>query len=112
MYTGVGARRIRETFEMLRNFAPAVLFVDEFDALGAARGAAAAGDESASIINELLVQVRNVYEQQIVFVLYFVLQFMHDKKNDNFVDGLCLAVWAVQGHLLLGIKSHSHKRSI
>eukprot|EP00882_Tetradesmus_deserticola_P027703 GHRQ01030786.1.p1 GENE.GHRQ01030786.1~~GHRQ01030786.1.p1 ORF type:complete len:122 (-),score=31.57 GHRQ01030786.1:107-472(-) len=43
---------------MLRNFAPAVLFVDEFDALGAARGAAAAGDESASIINELLVQVR------------------------------------------------------
>jgi ATP-dependent Zn protease len=57
VYTGVGARRIRETFEMLRNFAPAVLFVDEFDALGAARGAAAAGDESASIINELLVQV-------------------------------------------------------
>jgi hypothetical protein len=57
VYTGVGARRIRETFEMLRNFAPAVLFVDEFDALGAARGAASAGDESASIINELLVQV-------------------------------------------------------
>lgn len=57
MYTGVGARRIRETFEMLRNFAPAVLFIDEFDALGAARGAAAAGDESASIINEMLVQV-------------------------------------------------------
>jgi ATP-dependent Zn protease len=53
----VGARRIRETFEMLRNFAPAVLFIDEFDALGAARGAAAAGDESASIINEMLVQV-------------------------------------------------------
>lgn len=42
---------------MLRNFAPAVLFVDEFDALGAARGAAASGDESANIINELLVQV-------------------------------------------------------
>lgn len=57
VYTGVGARRIRETFEMLRNFAPAVLFIDEFDALGAARGAAAAGDESASIINEMLVQV-------------------------------------------------------
>lgn len=57
MYTGVGARRIRETFDMLRNFAPAVLFIDEFDALGAARGAAAAGDESASIINEMLVQV-------------------------------------------------------
>jgi AAA+ superfamily predicted ATPase len=61
VYTGVGARRIRETFEMLRNFAPAVLFIDEFDALGAARGAAAAGDESASIINEMLVQVGCCY---------------------------------------------------
>lgn len=29
MYTGVGARRIRETFDMMRNFAPAILFVDE-----------------------------------------------------------------------------------
>ncbi len=57
VYTGVGARRIRETFDKLRQNAPAILFVDEFDALGAARGAAASGDESASIINELLVQV-------------------------------------------------------
>ena len=55
VYTGVGARRIRETFERLRTNAPAILFVDEFDALGAARGAQASGDESASIINELLV---------------------------------------------------------
>ena len=56
VYTGVGARRIRETFEKLRTNAPAILFVDEFDALGAARGAQASGDESASIINELLVR--------------------------------------------------------
>lgn len=39
VYTGVGARRIRETFEKLRNYAPAILFIDEFDALGASRGA-------------------------------------------------------------------------
>jgi AAA+ superfamily predicted ATPase len=37
--------------------APAILFVDEFDALGAARGAQSSGDESASIINELLVRI-------------------------------------------------------
>ena len=55
MYSGVGARRIRETFDRMRKNAPAILFVDEFDALGAARGAAASGDESASIINEILV---------------------------------------------------------
>ncbi len=53
--SGVGARRVRETFERLRNSAPAILFIDEFDAMGAARGAQASGDESASIINELLV---------------------------------------------------------
>lgn len=39
------------------NQAPAILFVDEFDALGAARGAQSSGDESAAIINELLVRV-------------------------------------------------------
>lgn len=37
--SGVGARRVRETFAKLRQAAPAILFVDEFDALGAARGA-------------------------------------------------------------------------
>ena len=58
MYTGVGARRIRETFDTIRNHAPCILFVDEFDALGAARSGSSTGDESASIINELLVQVR------------------------------------------------------
>ncbi len=51
----MGARRIRETFEQMRNAAPAILFIDEFDALGAARGGQAGGDESSSIINELLV---------------------------------------------------------
>eukprot|EP00877_Chromochloris_zofingiensis_P008651 jgi/Chrzof1/4039/Cz13g18040.t1 len=69
VYTGVGARRIRETFEMMRNFAPAILFVDEFDALGAARGAAGAGDESASIINELLVQMDGFEDNRGIVVL-------------------------------------------
>lgn len=69
VYTGVGARRIRETFDMMRNFAPAILFVDEFDALGAARGAAAGGDESASIINELLVQMDGFEDNRGVVVL-------------------------------------------
>lgn len=54
----MGARRIRETFEKLRGAAPALLFIDEFDALGAARGGQAGGDESAAIINELLVRTR------------------------------------------------------
>lgn len=55
VYTGVGPRRLRETFELVRNAAPAILFVDEFDALGSARGNSVGAEEGASIINELLV---------------------------------------------------------
>jgi len=69
VYTGVGPRRIRETFEKLRNSAPAILFVDEFDALGAARGAQASGDESAAIINELLVQMDGFEDNRGIVVL-------------------------------------------
>ncbi|GFH16281.1 AAA domain-containing protein, partial [Haematococcus lacustris] len=59
IYTGVGPRRIRETFQKMRDNAPAILFVDEFDALGAARSGSGQGDESAAIINEMLVHARN-----------------------------------------------------
>ncbi|MEW5306932.1 MAG: hypothetical protein WDW36_009362 [Sanguina aurantia] len=69
VYSGVGARRIRETFEKVRNNAPAILFVDEFDALGAARGQQSSGDESASIINELLVQMDGFEDNRGVVVL-------------------------------------------
>lgn len=60
---------MRETFENMRNAAPAILFVDEFDALGAARGAASAGDESTSIINELLVQMDGFEDNKGIVVL-------------------------------------------
>lgn len=69
VYSGVGARRIRETFDKMRKNGPAILFVDEFDALGAARGTAASGDESASIINELLVQMDGFEDNNGVIVL-------------------------------------------
>ncbi|KAG2495020.1 hypothetical protein HYH03_006952 [Edaphochlamys debaryana] len=69
VYSGVGARRVRETFDRLRAAAPAILFIDEFDALGAARGAQASGDESASIINELLVQMDGFEDNRGLVVL-------------------------------------------
>ncbi|KAG2437047.1 hypothetical protein HYH02_011309 [Chlamydomonas schloesseri] len=69
VYSGVGARRVRETFDRLRNAAPAILFIDEFDAMGAARGAQASGDESASIINELLVQMDGFEDNRGIVVL-------------------------------------------
>ncbi|KAL6745073.1 P-loop containing nucleoside triphosphate hydrolase protein, partial [Haematococcus lacustris] len=69
IYTGVGPRRIRETFQKMRDNAPAILFVDEFDALGAARSGSGQGDESAAIINEMLVQMDGFEDNRGVVVL-------------------------------------------
>ncbi|KAG1666581.1 hypothetical protein FOA52_000548 [Chlamydomonas sp. UWO 241] len=69
MYAGVGVRRIKETFDKMREAAPALLFIDEFDALGASRGAQAGGDEATSIINELLVQLDGFENNSGVVVL-------------------------------------------
>jgi cell division protease FtsH len=74
VFTGVGARRVRETFDLLRNYAPAILFVDEFDALGASRGGGGGGggngnEEGASIINELLVQMDGFEDNRGIVVL-------------------------------------------
>jgi cell division protease FtsH len=74
VFTGVGARRVRETFDLLRNYAPAILFVDEFDALGASRGSGSSGggngnEEGASIINELLVQMDGFEDNRGIVVL-------------------------------------------
>ena len=39
MFVGVGAARVRDLFEQARKEAPAIIFIDELDALGGARGA-------------------------------------------------------------------------
>ena len=58
MFVGVGASRVRDTFEQARRAAPAVLFIDELDAIGRRRGAGAtstAHDEREQTLNQLLV---------------------------------------------------------
>lgn len=58
MFVGVGASRVRDTFEQARKAAPAVLFIDELDAIGRRRGAGAtssAHDEREQTLNQLLV---------------------------------------------------------
>jgi cell division protease FtsH len=56
---GVGAARVRDLFEQLRAAAPAMLFIDELDAVGRRRGAGIGGghDEREQTLNELLVQM-------------------------------------------------------
>src|SRR6201991_3161969 len=59
MFVGVGAARVRDLFEQARKEAPAIIFIDELDALGAARGARPFGgnDEKEQTLNQLLVEL-------------------------------------------------------
>lgn len=60
MFVGVGAARVRDLFEQARKKAPAIIFIDELDALGRARGAypmAGGHDEKEQTLNQLLVEM-------------------------------------------------------
>lgn len=59
MFVGVGAARVRDLFEQGRKKAPAIIFIDELDALGRARGANPMGgvDEKEQTLNQLLVEM-------------------------------------------------------
>jgi cell division protease FtsH len=59
MFVGVGAARVRDLFEQARAKAPAIIFIDELDALGRARGAMGLGghDEKEQTLNQLLVEL-------------------------------------------------------
>jgi cell division protease FtsH len=60
MFVGVGAARVRDLFEQARQKAPAIIFIDELDALGRARGAGGGfggHDEKEQTLNQLLVEL-------------------------------------------------------
>jgi cell division protease FtsH len=56
-YVGVGSRRVRELFSQARKHGRAVVFIDEFDALGKARGGANSHEEREQTLNQLLVEL-------------------------------------------------------
>ncbi|MGH9278644.1 MAG: ATP-dependent zinc metalloprotease FtsH, partial [Acidimicrobiales bacterium] len=59
MFVGVGASRVRDLFEQAKQSAPAIVFVDEIDAVGRHRGAGLGGghDEREQTLNQLLVEM-------------------------------------------------------
>jgi len=59
MFVGVGAARVRDLFEQARKKAPAIIFIDELDALGRARGTFGVGghDEKEQTLNQLLAEL-------------------------------------------------------
>ncbi len=57
MFVGVGASRVRDLFAQARGMAPAIIFIDELDAVGRVRGGAQGNDERDATLNQLLTEM-------------------------------------------------------
>ena len=71
LYVGVGASRVRELFERAKKNAPAIIFVDEIDAVGRHRGSGIGGgnDEREQTLNQLLVEMDGFDERANVILI-------------------------------------------
>ena len=71
MYVGVGASRVRDLFEQAKKIAPAIIFIDEIDAVGRKRGSGLGGghDEKEQTLNQLLVEMDGFSRTEGVIVL-------------------------------------------
>ena len=71
MFVGVGANRVRDTFELAKKTAPAIIFIDEIDAVGRHRGAGLGGghDEREQTLNQILVEMDGFDTNDAVIVM-------------------------------------------
>jgi cell division protease FtsH len=72
LFVGVGASRVRDLFEQAKKVAPAIVFIDELDAIGRSRGAASAlagHDEREQTLNQLLVEMDGFETRQAAVIV-------------------------------------------
>ncbi|MDP3934912.1 MAG: ATP-dependent zinc metalloprotease FtsH [Candidatus Giovannonibacteria bacterium] len=71
MFVGVGASRVRDLFKMAKKSAPAIIFIDEIDAVGRHRGAGLGGghDEREQTLNQILVELDGFETNESVIVM-------------------------------------------
>jgi ATP-dependent metalloprotease FtsH len=69
IYVGMGAKRVRELFASAKSMAPAIIFIDEIDAVGRSRGGAGRNDERDATLNQLLTEMDGFEDSSNVIVI-------------------------------------------
>lgn len=71
MFVGVGASRVRDLFHMAKHAAPAIIFIDEIDAVGRVRGTGVGGgnDEREQTLNQILVEMDGFEQNEKVIIM-------------------------------------------
>ena len=69
MFVGVGAKRVRNLFEVAKKNAPCIIFIDELDAVGGKRGSQKGSSENDQTINQLLTEMDGFEGREGIFVI-------------------------------------------
>ncbi len=71
MFVGVGASRVRDLFQTVKRAAPAIIFIDEIDAVGRVRGTGVGGgnDEREQTLNQILVEMDGFEQNEAIIVM-------------------------------------------
>jgi cell division protease FtsH len=107
MFVGVGAARVRDLFAKAKQEAPAIVFVDELDAVGRQRGAGLGGghDEREQTLNQLLVEMDGFDEQANLIVLAAT-------NRPDVLDPALLRPGRFDRHITMGLPDRSGREAI
>ena len=107
MYVGVGASRVRDLFEQARRLAPAIIFIDEIDAVGRKRGSGMGGghDEREQTLNQLLVEMDGFSKAEGVIVLAAT-------NRDDILDPALLRPGRFDRQIMVGVPDGKEREAI
>ncbi len=69
IYVGMGAKRVKELFDSAKKESPAIIFIDEIDAVGKSRGGAGQNDEREATLNQLLIEMDGFDDSSTIIVI-------------------------------------------